>query len=116
MLPYSSSDAELSAKVALTYPDAFDRSRLAGYLWSLADDAKVTREQAIRALSGLAALGEPVLLRLRKFSEEPDLGWREKLALARGLEAAGDREASRVWLEKLLETSESRDGMSASRG
>ena len=79
MLPYSSSDAELSAKVALTYPDAFDRSRLAGYLWSLADDAKVTREQAIRALSGLAALGEPVLLRLRKFSEEPDLGWRENL-------------------------------------
>ena len=111
MLPYSSSDAELSAKVALTYPDAFDRSRLAGYLWSLADDAKVTREQAIRALSGLAALGEPVLLRLRKFSEEPDLGWREKLALARGLEAAGDREASRAWLEKLLESSESRDGM-----
>jgi uncharacterized protein YfaS (alpha-2-macroglobulin family) len=111
LLPYSSSDAELSAKVAASLPDAFDKSRLAGYLWSIADDAKVTREEAVRALSGLAALGEPVLIRLRKMSEEPDLGWREKLALARGLEAAGDREASRVWLEKLLESSESRDGM-----
>lgn len=110
-LPYASSDAELSAKIALTSPDTFDRARLAGYLWNIADDAKSSREQAVRAISGLAALGEPMLVRLKQISKEPDLAWREQLALARGLEAAGDREASRAWLEKLLEKSESRDGM-----
>ncbi|MFH1078332.1 MAG: alpha-2-macroglobulin family protein, partial [Patescibacteria group bacterium] len=109
-LPYASEDVELSAKAVATDADAFDRGRLAAYFWGIADDAKVTREEALRALSGLAALGEPVLVRLRTFVDADDLTWRERLALGRGLEASGDREAARGILEVLLATSEERDG------
>lgn len=109
-LPYASEDVELSAKVAATDPDAVDRTQLSNYLWKIAD-GDVSREEAIRALSGLAALGEPVLGRLNVVRNEQDLSWREKLALARGLEAAGDREASRAILDDLLNGSEERDGL-----
>lgn len=111
ILPYASEDVELSAKVAATAPEAFDRDLMAQFLWSTAENKDVSREEAVRAVSGLAALGEPVLIRLTRFGEEKDLNWRETLALARGLEAAGDREAALVILEKLLASSEERDGL-----
>ncbi len=110
-LPYASEEVELSSKVAAVAPDAFDRGRLTNYLWTIADKKDVSREEAIRALSGLAALGQPVLIRLKSFGTLNDLGWRERLALARGLEAAGDREGARGFLNTLLDTSETRDGL-----
>ncbi|MBU0540670.1 Ig-like domain-containing protein, partial [Patescibacteria group bacterium] len=111
ILPYASEDVELSAKVAAVAPEVFDSAKLARYLWSVGEDKNVSREEALRAFSGLAALGEPVLIQLARFSEEQDLSWRELLALARGLEAAGDREGSLEILEKLLVKSEDRDGL-----
>ncbi len=112
VLPYATEDVETSSKIALTNPEAVDRSRLASYLWSIADQgATVTREMQIRALSGLAALGEPVLLRLQGVAQRADLEWREQIAVGRGLEAAGDQQTAQMILDALLKKSELHDGL-----
>lgn len=109
LLSYGSADLELSAEVAATAPDSVDRDSLAGYFWLMLDDKGASREVQIQALAGLAALGEPVLPSLQAAAAMPDLGWREQLAVARGLEAVGDRERARSILETLLGKAERRD-------
>ena len=59
------------------------------------------------------AMNEPVLPGLQTFADRTDLEWREILHLARGLEAAGDRERSRVLLDRLLEKGMERDAVLA---
>jgi len=110
ILPYASSDAALSSKVAASGIEGYDKSRLANYFWSITDDPKSSREESIYALSGLASLGQPVIQRLTMALEEDDLSWRETLALVRGLDAIGDREAARTAFQKLLTKAVSRDG------
>lgn len=110
ILPYASEDAELTAKVAAIAPDLFDRSQLARYLWEQAKNPLISREEAIRAVSGLAAVGEPVLNQLKVYAALPNLSWQEELAVIRGLEASGDREAARVQLDRLLAKAEEADG------
>lgn len=109
LVSYGSSDLELSAEVAATVPEYIDRDSLAGYFWQALDSKESSREVQLQALSGLAALGEPVLTSLQAAATTPDLSWREKLAVARGLEAAGDRERARGLLESLLQNVERRD-------
>lgn len=109
LVTHGSADLELSAEVAATVPEFVDRASLAGYFWTKLDDQGSSREVQIQALSGLAALGEPVLVSLQAAASMEDLEWRERLAVARGLEAAGDRERARGLLEALLETAERRD-------
>jgi hypothetical protein len=62
-------------------------------------------------LSGLAALGEPVLASLQSAAEIKDLTWREQLAIVRGLVASGDRERARGILETLLQRSTDIDNL-----
>jgi hypothetical protein len=86
VLPYATEDVETSSKIALTNPEAVDRSRLASYLWSVADRGEsVMREEQIRAVAGLAGLGESVLLRLQTIAQQTDLQWREQISVGRGL-------------------------------
>lgn len=110
-LPHASEDVALSAAVAAIYPDAFDRAALANYFWGIADNQRVSREEAMNALFGLAALGEPVLPRVQALAERTDLDWRERLALIRALEAAGDRERARTLLDGMLKDAVSADGL-----
>ncbi len=110
ILPYASSEVALSSKAATAHMESFDSGKLVNYFWEISDDQSVTREEAIDALAGLAAAGEPVLERLYSAMDEEDLNWREKLSLMRGLEEAGDREASRVLLDEMLESAEEYDG------
>lgn len=110
ILPYASSEAALSSKVASAHMESFDSGKLVNYFWEISDNTEVTREESIDALAGLASAGEPVLERLYRVMEEKDLAWREKLSLMRGLEEAGDREASRVILEELLDGAKEHDG------
>jgi hypothetical protein len=110
-LPYASEDVMLSAKVAAIDPGAFDRGTLANYFWTIADNERVTREEGIAALSGLAALREPVLPRVQALVETTDLGWRERLSLIRALDAAGDRERARNLLEGMLKDAVTVDGL-----
>jgi alpha-2-macroglobulin len=106
ILPYASSEVALSSKAATAYSGAFDTSKLINYFWEISDDEEVTREESIDAIVGLAALGEPVLERLRVVAAQDDLTWREELSLMRGLEEAGDREASRDLLDSLITNAE----------
>ncbi len=103
ILPYSSESVSLSSKAASIASNLFDPKDLANYFWKITDNSKSAREESIQALSGLAALGEPVLDRLQTASNQKDLTWREKLALIRGLDAAGDRENARVLLQSMLD-------------
>lgn len=112
LLSYGSSDLELSAEIAATVPEYVDRDTLANYFWQALDAKESSREVQLQALSGLAALGEPVLSSLQAAASMPELNWREQLAVARGLEAAGDRERARGLLESLLTKIERRDEVS----
>jgi hypothetical protein len=109
LVSYGSADLELSAEVAATVPEFVDQNTLAGYFWTMLDDKSSSREGQIQALAGLAALGEPVLPSLQQAATSEGLNWRERLTIARGLEAAGDRERARGLLDALLETAERRD-------
>ncbi len=112
LVTYGTSDLELSAEIAATVPEYVDRDSLAGYFWQVLDSKTASREVQIQALAGLASLGEPVLPSLQAAAVIPELGWREQLAIARGLEAAGDRERARGLLEALLTKVEHRDDVS----
>jgi len=111
LLPYGDTDLELTAEVAATVPELIDQNSMASALWNELDDKTSSREVQIQALSGLAALGEPVLASLQTAAEIPDLSWREQLAIARGLSAIGDRERARSILETLLKRSVERDSL-----
>lgn len=109
ILPHASSDVALSSRVAYTFPEGFDRVQLAQYFRDQLTQANAPREVQIEALSGLAAIGEPVLLDLRSVMALKDLTWREKLSLMRGLVAIGDLEAARPFLNEFLDGKETKD-------
>jgi hypothetical protein len=111
ILPYASADTALSAKAASARLNVFDNKKLANYFWEISDNAKASREESIDALAGLAALGQPVLERLKTVEAISDLSWREKISLIRGLEAAGQRENALATLNALLEKADTHDGV-----
>ena len=102
LLPYGGPDPALAAKVALIAPDRFDTSRLLDALITIRDLSTTTRELRLATLAGLARLGEPVLADLRSAGSATDLTIRERLALALGLQAAGDDAAARAIERDLL--------------
>ncbi len=111
LLPYASTDIELTAEVAASFPELIDAKTMASSLWNRLDGVTASREVQLQALSGLAALGEPVLPSLQTAAEIKDLTWREQLVIARGLVGAGDRERARGILEDLLTHSVDRDNL-----
>ena len=110
LLPYSSTDLGLSARVALLAGDRFNRGELAGALsWALYDTAS-TREQRVLAYAGLAGLGEPVLAALQAFAADPALTIRERLYAGLGLAALGDGATALALERDLLSTHGERRG------
>jgi hypothetical protein len=111
LLPYSSTDLGLSARVALLAGDRFNRGELAGFLYSSAlYDIASTREQRVLDYSGLAGLGEPVLNELQSFAADPALTIRERLYVGLGLAALGDGATARAIERDLLSTLGERRG------
>ena len=102
LLPYSSSDVELSALVALMAPDRVDRSLLANYLRGIRSATDETRERQTFALAGLAALGDPLIPALRTAAADPDLTDRERLFLGLGAAAMGDAATARAIASTLI--------------
>lgn len=90
LLPHASPDLELSAWVALTAPHRFDRGPLRNYFELVRSDPETTRERVIIALTGLIALGAPLLGDVQALFALPDLTIRERLWIALAAEAVGD--------------------------
>ena len=95
LLPYSSSDLELSAMVAIVAPDRVNRGRLAAYLRGVLADRTETRERQMFALAGLAGLGDPVLTAIRAAAADKALTIREQLMIGLGAAAIGDAATAR---------------------
>ena len=102
LLPYSSADPRLSALAAMVAPDMFDRSGLKKYFYQIYNSEKVSQEELVLVLAGLAALEEPVLISLREFSRLETLTASEKLYLALGAQAIGDETLARYLYSELL--------------
>ena len=64
LLPYSSEELELSARVAALGIEGFDKKSLAQYFFRRLEDKKSSRKEVSLALFGLAELEEPVLMRI----------------------------------------------------
>ena len=95
ILPYASGDLEVSALAALVAPDRFNGEQLKGYLSTIANDPKETRERRNVALAGLAGMHAPVLTTIRTAAAEPGLTIRERLMLGLGAAALGDAGTAR---------------------
>lgn len=102
LLPYSSADPRLSALAAMVAPDMFDRSGLKKYFYQIYNSEKVSQEELVLALAGLASLEEPVLISLREFSRLGTLTASEKLYLALGAQVIGDETLARSLYSELL--------------
>jgi hypothetical protein len=102
LLPYSSVDIKLSVLTAMTAPDSFDRNALAGYFYGIYNNDNTSREEMSLALSGLAALNEPVLISLREFNKNTDLTPSDKLYLALGAKTIGDNELAQNIYNELM--------------
>ncbi|MFA4999905.1 MAG: alpha-2-macroglobulin family protein [Patescibacteria group bacterium] len=102
LLPYSDADLRISVLAAMAKPEAFDSQALAGYLYSVYNNRDANRDELALALSGLAALNEPVLISLREFSRLSDLGPLDKLYLALGARLIGDNQLAQKIYDELL--------------
>ena len=101
LLPYSSPDLGLTARIAVLAGDRFDRNSLVYWLQQVLDDPASTRERRMLALAGLAGLGQPVLADLRLANADPGLTIRERLYVALGAAAIGD-DATALAIERDL--------------
>ena len=102
LLPFSSPDLALSARVALVAPDRFDESGLGAYFERISGDSNETRERRAIALAGRAALGESLLDEIRAMLADPALTIREQLYLALGAAVLGDHAAALATERSLL--------------
>lgn len=110
LMTYSSPDTALTSEMAATAPQYFDREGMRGYLLNVLSRKDLNREEQIQALSGLVAVGDPSLLRLKGFLAQKDLNLTEKIAIMRGLVAGGDLEAARGMLDSVLTGAVETDG------
>lgn len=102
LFPYSSSEVELSAKIAALASEKFDKLALRQYFLKIIDDKNSGTEQGAAALYGLAALGEPVLLPLQQLSQQKDITPVARLYLALGMIGLGDKQTAFEIYQTLL--------------
>lgn len=103
LLPYTSSDLELSALAALLAPDEVDGGHLIAYLRGVRSDPKETRERRMFALAGLAGLRDSVLPSIKAAAADPTLTIRERLMIGIGAAAIGDVATARSVASALLD-------------
>lgn len=102
LLPYSSSEFELSARLAYLAGDEFDEVSLANYFYSIYNDENSNQEQVALSLFGLASLHEPILLPLQSFAKLNGLTVKERLYIALALQKIGDTEMARQMYLSLM--------------
>lgn len=89
ILPYSESDAELSALLSVLLKNETGSERLKQYFYSLifAESGRVNAP----ALYGLAVMGEPVLLDLNEAASVKNLALKDKIYLALAFAETGEK-------------------------
>lgn len=98
LFPYSSSDLELSSIGAhLLKNDMINTVRLKRYLYDSTTNGKADIKRISRALYGLAAFNEPVLLKIQKIKYERSLSLDDKIFVALALDAIGAKEDARSY-------------------
>jgi hypothetical protein len=102
LLPYSESEAALSAKVAALGVEGFDRGCLEHYFYKLLFETGKTEEEVSCALWGLAALDQPVLNQVKTMLEEGNPGVKTKLQLGLALGELGSGNHAAGVLDKVL--------------
>src|SRR5439155_8591017 len=111
IFPFAGADLTLSARIAALAPDRFGRQGLMDYFAGVLADRKTTRERAIIALYGSAALGEPVLLDVQRAAAQKDLSARERLYAGLAALTLGDDATARgLYRDLLARYGESRGG------
>lgn len=90
LLTYSAEDLELSAKVAALQPAGFDNAHLSNYFYNYLNQKEINQDEAVRALYGLAALREPVLIPIQNMAKSKDLTVINKLYLGLAAQQIGD--------------------------
>ncbi|OJI06405.1 hypothetical protein BK004_03620 [bacterium CG10_46_32] len=95
LLPYSSSDLELSAKMALAASDIFDQQALTQYFLRVFNSTQSNREEITLSLLGLAALDVPVLPVLNNWRVRDDLSVKEYMYIALAATELGADELGR---------------------
>ena len=101
MLPYASSDLELTVTVLPFIRDEINLQAVRGYLKNIFSSS--TGESRIIALYGLAQLGAPVMQDLHTYSRAENLTIRDAAYLALGLAAIGEKHrASELYEEYIV--------------
>lgn len=103
ILPYGSSDLEVSVLIAPWSEEYFDVDALKSYFFKIINDPQESRERGIMALYGLTSLEEPVLQEVVLAASEKDLSLTEKLYLVLSLNQLGDEQPARKILKGLLQ-------------
>lgn len=101
ILPYSESDVELSALLALLLKDESGSVNLKQYFYTLifSEPGRINAP----ALFGLAVMGEPVLVDLNNALKVQNLSTRDSIYLALAFEALGETAvAQRIYSEKIV--------------
>jgi hypothetical protein len=92
LLPYSSSDLELTAlALILDHQVRSQKSKLLSYFNSFYDDESLTLDERVFTLVGYAGLNKPVLNDIRKLIENEDLDVKQTAFLGLALLEIGDK-------------------------
>ncbi|MBN2259887.1 MAG: hypothetical protein JW702_05060 [Clostridiales bacterium] len=103
LLPYSESDAIMSARIALLGEDYFDNDDLKKYFYGILYDRNSDLKSVVAAYTGLAALGQPVLTDIYQLQKETTLDPMEDILLALGLQSLGDKKGASEIFNEIIE-------------
>jgi hypothetical protein len=111
LLPYSSGDYALTARLVATFPDYFDRNAFASLFSSrLMDGKDLNADEISDALLGAAASGAPVLPALDAWAKAGQLDVMGTLKLAAAYSVAGDGEKARILVSQVIKEHGEKDG------
>lgn len=103
LLPYSSEELEISAIGVNVLPkSALNENLLKEYFFHVLEDPARDPGRVVRALYGLAALGEPVLVELERLAHDRALTKKDELFVALALDALGAKESARSYYKEKI--------------
>ena len=109
-LPQSSESIDTSFAAAFSGEEGMDRGALITAFQAMMGNASSTREERLKAVGGLALMGQPVLPSLQAAASQTDLSWNEQAILLKAFVAMGDREDAKHVFDLLMAQTQEADG------